>query len=270
MDEIDATIDKLHAAGASDEEITAIIKEKYGKPFDVNAQNATMRQNMTAQDAAATREPASQWSPWAMGGRALSGIKGEAEGVVGGLAGLAALPVAAYTALRHPIATAKGIGTGAVLAGRMVQQAADNPSDMVDAAKRFGSNPENIGALAGGLDVALATPAITRAIGGTRLGRAVTTGISSAVDRVPGMKEARSAWNASAPAAATTQAPQPVMSPLELTRSMKPTGEALAQAKISAFGKPSFSAQEVLKIKMLIQQGLPQDRAIELVKSAVQ
>ena len=42
-----------------------------------------------------------------------------------------------------------------------------------------------------------------------------------------------------------------------------------AQATAASI-KPNFTAQEVLKIKMLIQQGLSQDKAIELVKSAVQ
>ncbi len=327
-DEIDAAIDKLHAAGATDAEITSIIREKFGKPFDVMAQNATMRANMAKQDVAANRQPESEFTLSKMAGRAGAGVKGELEGAAAGLGGLAALPVAAYTAIRHPVATAKGLGTGVMLAGRMIGQAAENPGETLsaatDAATRFGTDPEKIGMAAGGLDVALATPAMIRGIQGTRIGQAVGTGLSSAVDRVPGVKEARSAWEASGPTPARTMTPIPEgigsskagPTPLELTRMLKaenaakyanpladfkpsdvniqlndaskmspeslgtlnrfmatPTTEApldLAKLRSDAIGKPSFTSREVLKIKMLIQQGLSQDKAIELVKSAVQ
>lgn len=303
-DAIDTTIEKLHSEGATDEEITSIIKEKFGKPFDVKAQNETMRANMAAQDEAANRQPASQWSRPAMGARVISGLKGELEGAAGGLAGLAALPGAAYTAIRHPVDTAQGIGAGAMLAGHMIGQVADNPSaalsSATDAAKRFGSDPEKIGALAGGVDVAIATPAVTRYIRGTRIGQAVGTGLSSAVDRIPGVKAARAAWDASAPTVTpdiSTRPPIPAgigrpssgPTPLEYTQSLKPTGAALEQARAEAFApppssapvavapvtgpqspamKPSFSSQDVLKIRLLMQQGISQDKAVELVKSS--
>lgn len=203
--DIDATIDRLHAEGATDEEITGIIKEKYGKPFDVNAQNATMRQNMTAQDAAASRPPASEFTLSKIGERAGAGLKGEVEGAAGGLLGLASLPMVGLSAIRHPMDTAKALGVGAVMAGGAAKHAYDNPGDTwsaaTDAATRFATDPEKIGALAGGTGVALAAPALTRAAASTRLGQAATVGLSSAANRIPGIKEARTAWAASAPIA---------------------------------------------------------------------
>lgn len=55
-DQVDEAIAKLHEAGASDEEITSLLKEKFGRTpapagaFDVKAQNAVMSANMARQN----------------------------------------------------------------------------------------------------------------------------------------------------------------------------------------------------------------------------
>lgn len=229
-------------------------------PDAIHDQNAVMQANMEKQ-AGAGAAP-SPWSRKAMGERALQGIKGEAEGAVAGLAGLASLPLAAYDAVRHPVNTARSLGTG--LGGLLVmgKAALDDPQAALntagDLATKFGNSPEAIGAAAGGLDVALATPAIGRFVRGKMI-----SAMAPAAEAPSALEQLRAA-----------KPFIPMESPRDLTRRLR--GEWIASqggidaARAKAWpvaNKPSYSAQDVVKIRQLMDRGVSEAAAAAMVKS---
>lgn len=173
----------------------------------------------TAAATAAWKPPptlADEFTPRKIGERALSGLKGEAEGVMGGLTA----PVAAlgYFGL-HPIDATKGAAAGIAGAGALGLRAIQHPSDAYQSAKdmltRIGSDPESIGQVAGSTIAAIATPTLIKAAKGTRIGQAVEAGVSDAANKIPGVKAARDAYAASAPASATSAASAPAIDPID-------------------------------------------------------
>lgn len=188
--DIDATIDTLHAAGATDDEVTSIIREKYGKPFDVTAQNATMRANMAAQSEAANehvlRDSAAPWSTANMLDRAKAGVRGEVKGVVAGSLGPA---LALASAVRHPLNTMDTLGElglgGLAFANKAVDDPMGTARGVVDTGGRalhaVANNPEAIGGAAGGVMGAAMLPAAFRFARTTDLGQ----GALEAAERIP-------------------------------------------------------------------------------------
>lgn len=241
------TLDVRGDSPPTEEEAAAIFA---AQPFDVRAQNAVMRKNMAAQPTEAEMQARAASEPWtgqAMLERAGQGLKGEAEGFGGGLLGLASLPVAAYSAIRHPVATAKTAGSAAAMLAVLAKQAADDPqgalSALKDAAIQFGSNPEAIGAAAGGVDAMIATPAILRAVKDTRVGQAIGAGLSNAADRIPGVPAARANFRSTAPVPAedvVREMAGPAETPRELTKRLQVEhlanlGMTADEAKAAAF-----------------------------------
>lgn len=241
-------------------------------PAAIQDQNEVMRSNMAKQ--ATAGEAPSQWTPAAMGQRALEGLKGEAEGLGVGLIGAATLPFAvahgAYQAARHPLETAQSAIKGMYLLGNMADSAISHPREtlntVTDVATKVGSNPRMIGRIAGSIDAGILAQGARSA-----LGRAIP---------------ATEAATEAAPAQAVTkfykgrQWPFDRETPIELTRRLNAEHRAAAggieAARASAYPaaesiavKPSFSAQEVVRIKLLMQQGLSQADAVQLVKNSV-
>lgn len=141
-----------------------------------------------------------EFTPAKVGQRALAGAKGEAEGFAGGLAA----PVLALGyAIRHPVDAVEGAGTAALGLGLAGYHAITHPSETYDKAKtaalQLGMNPEAIGAVAGGADAMIASPAILKGLKGTRVGKAVVAGVSDAANRIPGVSAARAAYAPPAP-----------------------------------------------------------------------
>lgn len=204
--DIDATIDQLHAAGASDEEVTSLIREKYGKPFDVHAQNTTLRANMAKQSVAANehalQDAAAPASNAALLDNGVQGAKGEAAGFG---AGIAAPFLLLGHAVRHPVDTVDEAAMAAAALAVGAHKAAADPAGTYDAAKqavvRFATNPTAIGAAAGALDGGLVLggagatrPGLVSALADTKAGQAVAAGVSDAANRIPGVKAARAVF----------------------------------------------------------------------------
>lgn len=261
-------------------------------PEAIQAQNTAMRANMATQANAGASE--SPWTAKAMGERALEGVKGELEGAGGALAGLALMPVAAYQAIRHPWDTAKAIGQGGMLVGRMLQEGINDPtaalSTVADTATKIGNDPRMIGRITGATGVALATPALSRWAANTKLGQATGEIVSATANRIPGMMKARAifsqptaaetAQETATPAMSSLSSIAPQESPLDLTRRLraenmatyaKANAESALTAPttqaVSATVKPHFSADDVLAIQKLTQQGIPESQAIQMVQS---
>lgn len=221
----DVTIGKDTYAVESDNELTDAQAYQYAKsqvPFDVKAQNATARRNMAAQPTEAEMQARGASEPWtttAMLDRAKAGVKGEAEGFGGGLAAPLLL---GYHVLRHPVDSADEAAQAALALGVAGAHAVAHPIDTYNAAKpavlRFAQNPENIGMVAGGLDAALATPALISAAKGTKVGQAVSAGVSDALDRVPGVRAARAVLHPPTPKPAVVKIAKPTAAAAEAER----------------------------------------------------
>lgn len=150
--EIDATIDRLHEAGATDDEVTAAIKEKYGPPFDVQKQNAIMRGNMAKQPAGTGESDLlTDFATSGPMGDVMTGLNAAHEGnnaraahnIIKGVSKVVA-PAALPFAAAAPMATLGGVVASTVtgaLAHKGAQQLSDNP-DVADLAG-------DVGALAG-------------------------------------------------------------------------------------------------------------------------
>lgn len=182
---------------------SSIANDPVAQRARIDATNAVARANMAKQPTEAELQARAKGEPWtnaAMLDRAKSGAKGEAEGFVGGLVAPLGL---LYHGIRHPLDTADAVGEGALALGGAAVNAATDPAGTYEDAKhavvRFASDPENIGATAGGIGAMIAAPRITKAIKSTKLGQAVVAGVSDAVNRIPGVKAAR-AFYAPAPA----------------------------------------------------------------------
>lgn len=145
--DIDATIDKLHAAGATDEEVTSLIREKYGKPFDVQAQNATMRANMAKQADAGKPDTLADFATSGPMGDVMTGLNAGHEGHyakaahnifmgISKVAAPAALPLIAAAPVAA-IGSAVAGGVGSMAARYGTKMATDNP-DAADLAGDIG------------------------------------------------------------------------------------------------------------------------------------
>lgn len=242
-DNIQTVVQRMVAAGESEDNIAAVIQHaKTLAAFNPEQSRQTLAR-ANQQPLPPTPTLGDEFTPQKMGDRALSGLKGEAEGFAGGIAA----PVAAlgYGVL-HPVDAAKGAAVGVAGAGAVAADAVTHPSQTWDAAKHvamtIASDPEHIGQVAGGLDAALATPSLLKVASGTRLGSAVSAGVSDAANKIPGVRAARAAWASAAPAA---EAPT-VAAPTSGTLRMAPA-ETAAPSGLSAADRAS-----------LVRQGFPE------------
>lgn len=174
---------------------------------------------------------ADEFTPAKMWDRGVQGLKGEAKGFAGGLA---AVPLVAGYAALHPIDAAEGAKAALSGAGQVAAGAIADPGAAWHYLKgwlqELGGDPESIGKMAGGVDAALAAPSIFKAAEGTRLGAAITSGISDAANKIPGVAAARKAFAASSGASKLRTPGAPTASRLVLTPEEIQRTEQLYQA----------------------------------------
>jgi hypothetical protein len=183
-DDINAAAKKLH-----EDAIASTVTDSRAKLTAANAKPlAEPSDYTTGRNVGVARE----FANGAMVDRAVAGAKGEVKGFAGGLAA----PVLLLGhALRHPIAAADeaeqaALGLGAA-AYNAVRHPVDTYNSVAPAVVRFATDPENIGMAAGGVDAALAAPSLTKAAKATRVGKAVSAGVSAAANKIPGVEAAR-------------------------------------------------------------------------------
>lgn len=243
-------------------------------PAAVQDQNEVMRANMAKQ--AGAGEASSPWSPSAIGKRAVEGLKGEAEGFGVGLIGAATLPFAVahagYQAVRHPLETAQSAIKGMYVLGNMADTALSNPRDtlntVTDVASKVGSDPRMIGRIAGGIGAGIAA-GTARGVLRRALPMAeesgVLTGVRSTAE-TPLELTRRLATENRAKYGGLDAAKELAFPSASTAVSAAPT---VVQPIAEAAAKPAFTARDVVRIKLLMQQGLSQDAAVQLVKDSV-
>jgi hypothetical protein len=146
-DEIDATIDKLHAAGATDDEITAIIKEKYGPQSDSSGVGfAAAGAGVPAAASGLASFAASPAVPKAFGAvaRGATTVGGLLHGAyTGNFPEIVASPIAGWQA-----------GKGGYFLGKMAQSIAKPASGLLQSVAPYAQTLSTLGGVQGGLDLA--------------------------------------------------------------------------------------------------------------------